>query len=94
MSKDHSYNQKRYEAIGEVNHFTSYLACNGVARIFFEGATRPMPPGRFCVISRSRPDVGGGGWVVAEIFRDLHKRTRFAGGVVGGGVVAEVSIIS
>ena len=38
-----------------------------------------MPPGRFCVISRSRPDSVGGG-VVSEIFRVLHKQTRFAGG--------------
>ena len=29
-----------------------------------------MPPGTFCVR----------GGVVAEIFRDLHKRTRFGGG--------------
>ena len=49
-----------------------------------------MPPGRFCVISRSRPDIRWGGGVVAENFRDLHnnflKRTRFG---AGGGVVAE-----
>ena len=43
-----------------------------------------MPPGTFSVISGSRPDsVGGGGGVVAEMFRDLHGRTGFAGG--GGG---------
>ena len=41
--------------------------CNGVARIFVWGGTRPMPPSRFCVISRSRPDSVGGGGVVAEI---------------------------
>ena len=37
---------------------------------------------------RSRCDSvgGGGGGVVAEIFRDLHKLTRFSG---GGGVVAD-----
>ena len=52
---------------------------NGVARIFFwGGATRPIPSGRFCVISGSRPDSVGG--VVAENFRDLHKQARFAGG--------------
>ena len=45
---------------------------NGVARIF-------VPPGTFSVVSRSRPDSMGGGEVVAEIFRDLHKRTTFAG---------------
>ena len=38
-----------------------------------------MPPGRFSVISTSRPDSVGGG-VVAKMFRDLHERTRFAGG--------------
>ena len=43
-----------------------------------------MPPGTFFVISGSRPDS------VAEIFRDLHKRTTFA----GGGVVAEISVLS
>ena len=32
-----------------------------------------MSPGRFSVISRRRPDSVGGGGVVAEIFRDLHK---------------------
>ena len=37
------------------------LSINGVARIFVWGATRPMPPGRFCIISRIRPDIGGGG---------------------------------
>ena len=41
-----------------------------------------MSPGKFSVISRSRPDSVGGG-VVAEIFRDLHKQNTFAG---GGGV--------
>ena len=57
---------------------------NGVARIFVwgGGGTRPMSPGRFSVISRSRPDSVGGG-VVA----DLHKRNTFAG---GGGVVAYI----
>ena len=35
---------------------------NGVARIFvWGGATRPMPPGSFSVISGSRPDSVGGG---------------------------------
>ena len=38
-----------------------------------------MPPGTFSVISGGRPDSVG---VVAEIFRDLHVRTRFSGGVV------------
>ena len=38
-----------------------------------------MSPGTFSVISRSRPDSVGGG-VVADIFRDLHKRTTFPGG--------------
>ena len=38
-----------------------------------------MPPGTFSVISGSRPDSVGGG-VVAEMFRDLHGRTGFAGG--------------
>ena len=34
------------------------------------GATRPMSPGTFYVISRSRPgSVGAGGSVVAEFFR-------------------------
>ena len=46
-----------------------------------------MPPGRFCVISRSRPDSVGGGGVVPKIFRVLLKQTRFAG---GGGRVAEL----
>ena len=40
-----------------------------------------MSPGRFGVISRSRPDSVGGG-VVAEIFRDLPRPTRFSGGGV------------
>ena len=48
-----------------------------------------MPSDRFCVVSRSRSDSVRGGGVVAGIFRDLHKRTRFAGGV--GWVVAEIS---
>ena len=39
-----------------------------------------MPPGRFCVISRSRPDSLGGGGGVAEIFHDLQKGNTFAGG--------------
>ena len=42
-----------------------------------------MPPDRFCVISRGRPDSVGGG-VVAEIFRVLHRQTRFAGGGESG----------
>ena len=56
---------------------------NGVARIWGVG-TRPMPPGRFPVISTSRPDSMWGGGVVEEVFRDLRKRTRFAGGGGGG----------
>ena len=41
-----------------------------------------MSPGRFSVISGSRPDLVGGG-VVADIFRDLQMPTRFGRG--GGG---------
>ena len=73
----------------EADHFITAvlsdkpLAVNGVARIFVWGATRSMSPGRLSVISRSRPDLERGGGVVAEIFRDLRKRTTFAGG--GGG---------
>ena len=52
---------------------------NGVAMIFVGGGgTRPMPPGTFSVISGSRLHSGGG--VVAEMFRDLHARTRFSKG--------------
>ena len=58
---------------------------NGVARILFGGgATRPMSPSTFYVISRSRPDWVGGGGVVADMFRrdrDLRKPTRFGGGI-------------
>ena len=43
-----------------------------------------MSPGRFSVISEAGQIQWGGG-VVAEIFRDLHKRNTFAG---GRGVVA------
>ena len=53
---------------------------NGVARIFvWGGGTRPMSPGTFDVISRSRPDSVGGG-VLAEIVRGLLEPTRFRGG--------------
>ena len=54
-----------------------------------------MPPSTFYVISVSWPDSVGGG-VVAEIFRDPHRRTRFSWGgggrtrFSGGGVVAEI----
>ena len=64
-----------------------------------------MPPSTFYVISVSWPDSVGGGGVVAKIFRDPRRRTRFSGGGVvaafsgipvggpdsvgGGGVVAE-----
>ena len=40
------------------------------------------------VISKSLCDSVGGGGVIAEIFRDLKKPTRFGEGV-GGGVVAQ-----
>ena len=43
-----------------------------------------MLPGTFYVIPRSRPDSVGGG-VVADIFRDLLKPTRFGGGGGGSG---------
>ena len=53
------------------------------------------PPGTFSVISPgSRPhSVGGGGGVVAGIFRDLVYPVRFSGGG-GGGVVAEIFPVS
>ena len=46
------------------------------------GATRPMPPGRFFRDLQKPTHIrwGRGGGVVADIFRDLLKRTRFAGG--------------
>ena len=45
------------------------------------GATRPMSPGRFSVISRTvEPTRFRGGGVVAEIFRDLRSRPDSVGG--------------
>ena len=67
-------------------HFSVYNI-NGVAMIFVWGATRPMSPGTFDVISWSRPDSVGGG-VVAEMFRDLHKADHVVRW--GGGVVADI----
>ena len=46
-----------------------YCKDNRIARILvWGGATLPMPPGRFSVISRSRPGSLGGGGVVADFF--------------------------
>ena len=45
------------------------------------------------ILLHLRPDsVGGGGWIVAKCFRDLHNRTTFAGG--GGGQWQKFSVIS
>ena len=50
---------------------------NGVARIFFWGG----PPGTFSSPLREPTAFsGGGGGVVAEIFRDLDYRIGFSGG--------------
>ena len=53
--------------------------CNGVARILVWG-------GPLFHDLRRPTRFGGGGGVVAEIFRDRHKPARFS----GGGVVAEI----
>ena len=63
--------------------FTTLSTPNGVAMIFFGGATRPMSPGRFSEADQ----IQWGGGLVAEIFRDLHKRNAFAERVRGGGGV-------
>ena len=61
--------------------------CNGVARIFVWGGTRPMSPGTFDVISTSRPHSVGGGGRVAEIISVISITGPRS---LGGGVVAEI----
>ena len=64
--------------VGLHNHQAGVMECNGVARIFFwGGATRYIfvtSPGA------DRIQWGGGGGVVAEIFRGLNYRIGFSGG--------------
>ena len=59
--------------------FLLYCVClfyNGVAMIFFGGATRYI----FRHLSGSRPHSVGGGGVAAEIFRALNTGSDTAGG--------------